>query len=65
MRWEYKTIKIDAKGTFAGGKVDENALDQLMNRLGEQGWELVSALDTSMEGGKSRHVLAIFKRQRG
>lgn len=63
MRWEYRTIKIDTKGFFVGGKVDETALDQVMNRLGNQGWELVSALNTHREGGKSRHILAIFKRE--
>ncbi|MBT5613124.1 MAG: DUF4177 domain-containing protein [Lentisphaerae bacterium] len=62
MVWEYRTIKIDAKGWFVGGKVDEQSLDQSMNDLGRDGWELVTALDTNTEGGASRHILAIFKR---
>ena len=61
MKWEYKTIKVDTKG-FVGGKFDEANLDQVLNALGENGWELVSAFDTNAEGGASRHVIGILKR---
>jgi hypothetical protein len=36
-----------------------------MNRLGSQGWELVSAFDTSRGGGGTRDVIAVFKRPAG
>ena len=62
MKCEYKTIKSDTTGFVAGGKFDQNSFEQILNELGEQGWELVSAFDTNMEGGKSRHVVAILKR---
>jgi len=61
MKWEYKTIKVDTKG-FIGGKLDEANLDQMMNALGDDGWELVAAFDTNAEGGVSRHVVCILKR---
>ena len=38
MKWEYKTIKLRAKGLL-GGKTDEVQLDAMMNQLGGQGWE--------------------------
>ena len=62
MKWEYKTIKTDTTGFVVGGKFDQNSFEQLLNGLGEQGWELVSVFDTNVEGGKSRHVVAILKR---
>ena len=62
MKWEYKVIKIDTKGFFLGGEFDQNSFEQILNELGEQGWELVSAFDTNVEGGKSRHVVAMLKR---
>ena len=37
MKWEYKIIKAD----IGSGKFDHHKLEQLMNELGEQGWELV------------------------
>jgi hypothetical protein len=63
MRWEYRTVKMPAKGVF-GGKIDENELDVRLNELGEQGWELVCAFDTNQVEGATRDILAIFKRAR-
>ena len=61
MRWEYKTIKLAAKG-FLGGKFNEGELDAFMNDLGADGWELVTAFDTNKSYGETRDVVAIFKR---
>lgn len=61
MKWEYKTIKLATTG-FSGGKLNERLLDERMNELGEQGWELVSAFDTNQSYGASRDVVAVFKR---
>jgi hypothetical protein len=63
MRWEYKTIKLKAKG-FLGGKLDETKLDTFMNELGAQEWELVAAFDTNLGYGATRDVVVIFKRQK-
>ena len=61
MKWEYKTIKLGAKG-LRGGKFDEAQLDRTMNELGDQGWELGAAFDTEVAGGRTRDVVVIFKR---
>ena len=61
MKWEYKTMKLAAKG-FLGGKFDEDELDAFMNDLGAKGWELVTAFDTNMSHGQTRDVVAMFKR---
>ncbi len=64
MRWEYKTIKMAAKG-WLGGKIDVEKLDLTMNDLGTQGWELCAAFDTDVGGGGTRDVVIIFKRPKG
>jgi hypothetical protein len=64
MKWEYRTIKLAATGFLMGGKIDEAKLDQMMNDLGEQGWELASAIDTNEAYGSTRDVVVIFKRQK-
>ncbi|MEW6237163.1 MAG: DUF4177 domain-containing protein [Candidatus Omnitrophota bacterium] len=61
--WEYKTIKLGTHGMM-GGKLDEEKLDGLMNKLGRDGWELVAAFDTNQAYGASRDIVAIFKRPR-
>ncbi len=60
MRWEYKTVRLKAKG-FIKYKIDEAQLDTMMNELGRDGWELVSALGSNFQGN-IREVTAIFKR---
>lgn len=61
-KWEYKTIKVDAKGIL-GGVFDMGAFDALLNGLGAQGWNLVSTFDTNMINGASREIVAVFKRE--
>ena len=63
-QWEYKTIKVEAKGFFLGGVLDVSAFDGKLNELGRDGWELVSSFDTNMYQGSSREVVAVFKRPR-
>ena len=61
--FEYKTIKLGTTGWFVGGNLDERKLDDYMNNLGREGWELVSAFDTNQNYGASKDVIAIFKRE--
>lgn len=46
MNWEYKTVKMKAKGVM-GGLVDTEELEARLNELGSRGWELVNVFDTS------------------
>jgi len=64
MNWEYKTIKLQATGFLSGGKIDETKLDDMMNELGAQGWELVTGFDTNKGYGETRDVVIIFNRQK-
>lgn len=61
-KWEYQTLKYTLKG-FLANKMDVEEFDNLLNRVGREGWELVSCFDTSMTQGETRHVLAVFKRK--
>ena len=63
-QWQYKTVMIHATGWFAGGKVDGDIMEERLNGLGSEGWELVSAFDTSKLYGETRDVILIFKRPR-
>ena len=45
-KWEYTSIKTEAKG-FLGGILDISYFDNELNILGEQGWELVSCFSTT------------------
>jgi hypothetical protein len=61
-RWEYRTLKMQTTG-FLGGILDTNSFDNELNKMGSEGWELVSCFDTSQSQGSSREVVAVFKRK--
>jgi hypothetical protein len=63
-RWEYFTVKLKPGGFF-GGKVDTDEMHATLNSFGAEGWELVSAFDTSYAQGTSREIVLIFKRPTG
>ena len=62
MSWEYKTIKLGTTGWIEGGNLDEAKLDDMMNELGSDGWELAAAFDTNIVHGGTKDVVIIFKR---
>ena len=63
MEWEYKTIVIKAKASFWGGKFDNNELDNILNKYGEDGWELVNVVASNQAYGESGSLICIFKRE--
>jgi phosphoribosyl-ATP pyrophosphohydrolase len=38
--------------------------EKLLNKLGEEGWELITSFDTNRNQGVSHEVIAILKRKR-
>lgn len=62
-KWEYKTIKFELKG-FTGGILKTEGFDYELNKLGEQGWELVSCFSNNAAYGQSRDAVAVFKRKK-
>ncbi len=62
-KWEYTNIKFETIGIFEG-RLEENIFRNELNRLGEQGWELVACFPTAQAYGRSREVVAVFKRRR-
>ncbi|HOB19773.1 MAG TPA: DUF4177 domain-containing protein [Candidatus Atribacteria bacterium] len=60
-RWEYKTLKFETKG-ITGGILDTDTFNEVLNRYGYEGWELVSCFDTNQSYGSSRYVIAVMKR---
>jgi hypothetical protein len=62
-RFEYRTVKCDIGGKwFSAAEFDPGTLDVVLNSHGQQGWELVSSIDTN-QGGTSRYLVLIFKRE--
>ncbi len=61
--WEYKTAVIDQKSSFWGGSdfQDKNFIEADLNKLGQEGWELVSGTPNADMQGRTTKILLIFK----
>ena len=65
MQWEYRTERFDTDLGFCSGTTfDTQAMNESLNALGRDGWELISVFDISKVKGGSKYVIAIFKRIR-
>lgn len=62
MRWEYKTIKCK-KRSFLSGGIDVEALDEKINSMARDGWELADMCPYYCWGTPYGMVL-VFKRSR-
>jgi len=56
VQWEYKVVPIRTRihsGTMGGaGKPVIDDVENELNELGKEGWELVSVQDTTMQDGR-------------
>ena len=60
IKWEYKIITVKAKRNFWTNQFDVKVIEEKLNSMGQQGWELVR-----MEGMNARYStfpILTFKR---
>lgn len=62
-KWEYLSSKFQLEGSF-GGVLDIKNFNMELNRLGDEGWELISTISTNAAYGKSREIIAVLKRRK-
>ncbi len=61
--WEYTVLKLETDYAFFGGTdLDTGKLEEQLNALGSEAWELVSVMDVNMLKGGSKFVVATLKR---
>jgi hypothetical protein len=58
-QWEYKIINIRSENY----RLDPAAAHEL-NRLGDEGWELVSITSVNFKTGATDNIAMVFKRPR-
>ncbi|TJZ60575.1 DUF4177 domain-containing protein [Sphingobacterium olei] len=61
--FEYKTIKIDAKFSWTKSGFETDRIDEELNIMGREAWELVAIESTTSAGG-TYALLYTFKRER-
>ena len=61
-KWEYRVVRIeDRRPDTAGGRAGRNSAEEQLNKLGAEGWELVSVRADSQANRSS--PIFYFKRQ--
>ena len=63
-RWEYRVAELDL-GRWSSGDGYQQVLEGELNALGEDGWELVSAVRRRALDSYDERLACIFKRPRG
>lgn len=58
-QWEYKIINIRSENY----RLDPEAAHEL-NRLGDEGWELISITSVNFKSGATDNIAMVFKRPR-
>ena len=60
-KYEYKTFEFNSINGFFTLEVDIEALDKILNKYGQDGWELVSA-SPIINNGITRRIYYTMKR---
>ena len=60
-KWEYKIVKI-MMTRYVQSDLKTDEVEQALNNLGKEGWEVVNIFDLNMKDGKSSYVIASLKR---
>ena len=61
-RWQYKAFKFEPDGFFQGGKIDAAKMENTLNLLGREGWELTSIVAVNAVDGITRNIAVVLKR---
>ncbi len=56
-KWEYQVINVRSENY----RLDPNSAQE-MNRLGDDGWELVSITSVNFKSGATDNIALVFKR---
>ena len=61
MKWEYRLEKYSMAG-FLSKSLDESSVINALNRLGDEGWELITIEGKNIGFGETNEIIAILKR---
>lgn len=59
-KWKYRTLKLDTQG-WLERQVSFEFLDTNLNKLGDEGWELVNVIYLENTGMMTNSVIAFLK----
>ena len=63
-RWQYQVVQMSI-GALFGPAINLDQMQNILNQLGADGWELVNTVDINVGQAGTRELIFIFKRQIG
>ena len=64
-KFEYKTLEFEASGNFIRTiNIDSKKLEEILNEMGEDGWEMIHPVDYAIGYGTTQKVILFFKREK-
>jgi hypothetical protein len=61
MKWEYRQLDVPTRGMLSA-RLPDDCFDEL-NRLANEGWELVQAIPVAVGAGMTERVIFILRRE--
>ena len=62
-RWSYKVVEFDPEGFWFGGNINSQSIEERLNELGNQGWEVAGNFATSETNGRTKKIVYTLKRE--
>ena len=60
-RWEYLVYKTKPEG-WLHDSVHEQSIEQILNNLGQQHWEVTGTIETNVDEGRTKEIVILLKR---
>lgn len=61
-KYEYKTLEVIVKGKIKS-YIDFDGYSENLNKLGQEGWELVNTFPLAYASGASYSIISVLKRE--
>ncbi len=62
-KWKYKILEFNPTRSLMVTKVDKKAIENELNDLGKQGWEVVGNFTTTDSHGSTKKIVYTLKKE--
>ncbi len=64
-KWKYKVLEFNPTRSLMAARIDKKSIEDELNELGKQGWEVVSGFTTADGHGNTKKIVYTLKRELG
>lgn len=64
-KWKYKVLEFSPTRSLMATRMDKKHIENELNELGKQGWEVVSSFITTDAHGSTKKIIYTLKKEFG